>query len=394
MSDNYVSVTQVNNYIKNMFDSEVLLSNICVYGEVGNYSISNGYAYFNLKDESGLLQCVMFNAIKFPRPNVGDKILATGSITYYSKGGKLSFNVYSIAPFGKGALYEKFIALKEKLSAIGYFDETHKKPLPDSIKRIGVISSSTGAVIQDIRNVVARRNPTVDIVLYPVKVQGVGCDVEVAEGVKYFNTHDHMIDCIIIARGGGSLEDLDGFNSEIIAKAVYDSDIPIVSAVGHETDFTICDFVSDLRAPTPSAGAELVTNNVSHIKTNILNLIATISSNVSHSINSARTDIKFYLNQMEVDVFNKLQNMKNKIDSYNINMAHQLELLINDNTNTILMYKKLVETLNPKKIMSMGYAKVLKGNKVICSINDVATQDILIVQTIDGMITTEVKGVN
>lgn len=394
MSDNYISVSQVNNYIKNIFDSEVLLSNICVYGEIGNYSMSNGYAYFNLKDENGLLQCVMFNATKFARPNVGDKILATGSISYYAKGGKLSFNVYSIAPYGKGALYEKFIALKEKLSALGYFDEARKKPLPDSIKRVCVISSSTGAVIQDIRNVAFRRNPTIDIVLYPVKVQGIGCDIEVAEGVKYFNTHDHNIDCIIIARGGGSMEDLDGFNSEVLANAIYESNIPIVSAVGHETDFTICDFVSDLRAPTPSAGAELVTANIADVRSNILNMLYTISLNIDHQLQSSRNQIFYSVAKLDNTIKDKLNNNKNVILSNITNINHAIELLLNNAYNNITINKKILDNINPSKIMSMGYAKISKDGESIKNANALHVGDNIDIEMLDGKIIANVEGVN
>ena len=190
MSEQYLSVGQVNNYIKNIFEAEVMLQNICIYGEVSSYKISNNIAYFNLTDETGLISCVLFNASRFPEPNIGDVILAVGSVSYYAKGGKLSFNANHIAPYGKGLLYEKFLKLKEDLEKRGYFKLEHKKPIPERVNKIGVVTSSTGAVIQDIINVTKRRNKTVNIVLYPVKVQGVGAETEIANGINFFSNYD------------------------------------------------------------------------------------------------------------------------------------------------------------------------------------------------------------
>ena len=257
MNESYLSITQLNNYIKSIFEAEIMLQNICVYGEVSSYNVSNGIAYFNLKDENGLLACVLFGANNFTAPKIGDMVLIRGSMNYYAKGGKLSFNAYSIMPYGKGLLYEKFLELKARLEAKGMFAIEHKKDIPTRVKRIGVVSSPTGAVIRDIIDVTHRRNDTIDIVLYPVRVQGVGAEHEIATGIHFFSEYPD-VDVIIVARGGGSIEDLEPFNTEIVANAVFDCKKPLVSAVGHETDFTIIDFVADLRAPTPSAAAELV----------------------------------------------------------------------------------------------------------------------------------------
>ena len=257
MSESYISVSQLNTYIRNIFEAEIMLQNIFVYGEVSSYNISNGIAYFNLKDEAGMLSCVLFGANNFDSPKIGDMVLVRGSMNYYAKGGKLSFNATSIMPYGKGQLYEKFLQLKAKLESKGYFAPEIKKLIPKKVKRIGVVTSPTGAVIRDIIDVTHRRNDTLDIVLYPVKVQGVGADSDIARGINFFSRYDN-VDVVIVARGGGSIEDLEPFNSEIVADAAYACNKPLVSAVGHETDFTIIDFVADLRAPTPSAAAELV----------------------------------------------------------------------------------------------------------------------------------------
>ena len=259
---NYLTVSQLSQYLKSIFEAEIMLQNICVFGEISSYNISNGIAYFNIKDENSLLPCVLFNANNFTSPKIGDQVLVYGSMNYYIKGGKLSFNAYKIEQYGKGLLYEKFLELKNKLEKLGYFDIEHKKPLPERVKRIGVVTSSTGAVIQDIIDVTTRRNNSVDIVIYPVKVQGVGAEIEISKAIDFFSNYD-KIDVVIVARGGGSLEDLSPFNTEIVATATYNCKKPIVSAVGHETDYTIIDFVSDLRAPTPSAAAELVVNKKS-----------------------------------------------------------------------------------------------------------------------------------
>ena len=293
MSDNYFSVAQINSYIKNIFEAEIMLQNICVYGEVSSYNVSNGIAYFNIKDESGLLSCVLFGAKNFDTPNIGDVILVKGGMSYYAKGGKLSFNATSIMPYGKGLLYEKFLKLKAKLQELGYFDEARKRPVPKRVRRIGVVSSPTGAVIRDIIEVTHRRNGTIDIVLYPVKVQGVGADAEISQGIKFFSDYE-KVDVIIVARGGGSAEDLEPFNSEIVANATFESKKPVVSAVGHETDFTIIDFVADLRAPTPSAAAELVAWRKDLEIENIAKYTLSIEKNLKN---------KFTFIQQDIDIF-------------------------------------------------------------------------------------------
>ena len=192
MSEPYISISQINTYIRNIFEAEVMLQNICVYGEVSSYSVSGGNAYFNLKDESGMLACVLFGAGRFDAPKIGDMVLVRGSMSYYAKGGKLSFNAISIMPYGKGLLYEKFLALKAELESRGYFDLARKRTLPGRVKRIGVVSSETGAVIRDIIDVTHRRNNGIDIVLFPVKVQGLGADREIAMGIDFFSCYDDV----------------------------------------------------------------------------------------------------------------------------------------------------------------------------------------------------------
>lgn len=380
MGESYLSVAQINNYIKNIFEAEVMLQNICVYGEISSYNISNGNAYFNLKDESGILPCVLFGASNFDKPNIGDVVLVRGSINYWAKGGKLSFNAISIVPYGKGMLYEKFLQLKSKLDGLGYFDAERKKKIPERVRRIGVVSSPTGAVIRDIIDVTTRRNDTIDIVLYPVKVQGIGAENEIATGIRFFSNYD--VDVIIVARGGGSMEDLEPFNTEIVANATYECDKPIVSAVGHETDFTIIDFVADLRAPTPSAGAELVAWRKDLE-------IETLNKYINFMDKSLKN--KLYMLVKDVNIlYEKLGNIsKNKISNlYSIinNLTTKLDGISNRIDKSYQNLDKIELILgnnNPSKISNMGYSKIIQGGKVINSISNLHDGE-TIISMIDG----------
>lgn len=388
MSDNYFSVAQINSYIKNIFEAEVMLQNICVYGEVSSYNISNGIAYFNIKDESGLLSCVLFGASNFESPKIGDVILVTGSMNYYAKGGKLSFNATKIVPYGKGLLYEKFLKLKAKLQDLGYFDESRKRPIPSRVRRIGVVSSPTGAVIRDIIDVTHRRNDTIDIVLYPVKVQGVGADIEIANGINFFS--DYNVDVVIVARGGGSAEDLEPFNSEIVATATYNCKKPVVSAVGHETDFTIIDFVSDRRAPTPSAGAELVAWRKDLEIESINKFMFYMERTLKSKFENLKKDIDILYEKLDNMSSSKIIELKFNLDKY-ISKLEYVDILIDKKQNNLNQLELKLEHNNPKKISNMGYSKVFQNNKSVSSINDIKSGD-LIISMIDGQIETNYKG--
>lgn len=388
MSDNYFSVAQINSYIKNIFEAEVMLQNICVYGEVSSYNISNGIAYFNIKDESGLLSCVLFGASNFESPKIGDVILVTGSMNYYAKGGKLSFNATKIVPYGKGLLYEKFLKLKAKLQDLGYFDESRKRPIPSRVRRIGVVSSPTGAVIRDIIDVTHRRNDTIDIVLYPVKVQGVGADIEIANGIDFFSNYN--VDVVIVARGGGSAEDLEPFNSEIVATATYNCKKPVVSAVGHETDFTIIDFVSDRRAPTPSAGAELVAWRKDLEIESINKFMFYMERTLKSKFENLKKDIDILYEKLDNMSSSKIIELKFNLDKY-ISKLEYVDILIDKKQNNLNQLELKLEHNNPKKISNMGYSKVFQNNKSVSSINDIKSGD-LIISMIDGQIETNYKG--
>ena len=362
IEDRAISVTQISTYFKQIFDAEELLQNISVFGEVSDFTISRGIAYFSLKDENALLSCICFEGDKLLSVKNGDMVIVKGSPRYYVKGGRLNFNVTKITPYGIGNLFEQFLRLKQKLEEEGLFDDKFKKNIePKKIKRIGVVTSKTGAVIQDIINIISRRNPNIDIVLYPVKVQGAGAENDIAKGIDFFSNYEN-VDVVIVARGGGSLEDLQPFNTEIVARATFNSNKPIVSAVGHETDYTIIDFVSDLRAPTPSAAAELVTEDIISKK-------QVLQSKILRLIRSFDTIVNY-----EKTKFNhNIKTLKNLCESF-----------INERSYMLSLKLTKLSKLNPKAIMKLGYAKVSKNYEIIISVNDTKVGDELNIEFIDG----------
>ncbi len=272
MKLNPISVTELNKYVKDRVAEDEFLNSVLVKGEISNFKHHyTGHMYFTLKDESSLIKCVMFKSSTVTLnfiPKDGMKVLVFGSVAVYERDGIYQIYCKAMQEDGMGSLYKAYEELKNKLSEEGLFDDAHKKPIPFMPKIIGVLTSNTGAVIRDIINVSTRRNPNVYIRLMPVPVQGEGAGVKIAKAIKLMNDKK-LADCLIVARGGGSIEDLWPFNEEIVARAIFESEIPVISAVGHETDFTIADFVADLRAPTPSAAAELAVTDVSELEYSI-----------------------------------------------------------------------------------------------------------------------------
>ena len=272
MEINPITVEELNKYIKNKIDGDDFLNNVYVKGEISNFKLHyTGHMYFTLKDEKSLIKCIMFKSytpyLTF-MPKDGMKVCILGSVSVFERDGVYQIYAKGMKQDGMGSLYEAYEKMKAKLDKEGLFDINHKKPIPKFPKTIGVLTSSTGAVIRDIINVSTRRNPNVHIRLIPVPVQGPGAELKIVEALKKMND-ENLADVIIVGRGGGSLEDLWPFNEEVLARAIYDSRIPVISAVGHETDFTIADFVADLRAPTPSAAAELAVPNIEDVKDTI-----------------------------------------------------------------------------------------------------------------------------
>lgn len=365
MEQKAISVSQLSGYIKGIFDAEELLHNISVYGEISGLSFLRGNAYFSLKDEDALLQCVYFGAEENGFKN-GDLIVATGTPRYYTKGGKLNFNVSRVEPYGVGELFRRFLETKSKLEQEGLFNPLAKKEIPKDVKKIGVVTSEKGAVIRDIINVSTRRNAGINIVIYPARVQGEGAEADLIDGVLFFDTKSD-VDVIVVARGGGSFEDLMPFNSEKLARAVFACKKPVVSAVGHETDFTIIDFVSDLRAPTPSAAAELIVGEKREKVSNLISIFTQLSSQILEELNykfSSAIDFKRSLDQA----------LKEKLSETEYNLSMKIQAL---------------ENLNPKKVLERGFAKIESRGRNISSIKAISVKDDLEIYLKDGKIVAQ-----
>ena len=388
MKYNAVTVTQLNQYIKDRFDEDENLNAILVKGEISNFKNHyTGHLYFTLKDEKSLIKCIMFKSyadkLAF-KPKDGMQVMVFGSVSVFERDGVYQIYAKSMLEDGIGDLYEKYEQLKQKLEKQGLFNTEHKKPIPLYPKVIGVLTSQTGAVIRDIINVATRRNPNVYIRLLPVPVQGTGAAEQIAQKIKLMN-EKKLADVLIVGRGGGSLEDLWPFNEEIVAQAIYESEIPIISAVGHETDFTIADFVADLRAPTPSAAAELAVPD-------IYDLIQKINSYKNRCKISLQKQIELmklrYEKCMKSKVFTdpmrKIRDINIILDSY----VQKLENIVkniqkNKQTQYIEIVTKL-DTLSPLKTLSRGYTLTEKDNQIVKSVNELKQGDKIIIRFYDG----------
>ena len=380
-----LTVSKFNTIVRDIFNSEELLHNIQIVGEVFGISKSKNSVYFYLKDEECSLPCVTFYGEIAQNINEGDMVVVTGSPNFYAKSGRFNFVVNKIEPFGLGILYQRFMELKAKLEKEGLFDESHKKPIPKNIKRIGVVTSKDGAVIQDIRNVTWRRNRGVDIVLYDTKVQGNGAEKEIVEGINFFSEYD-KVDVVIVARGGGSMEDLAAYNTEEVARATYACKKPIVSAVGHETDFTIIDFVSDLRAPTPSAAAELLSTNTNEAKlalkretSRLSRLIDSLIADNTMQLNGDVFELSRRIEKLAEENQNKLSKLANKIST-------RLDKLTNEHTYALNLKLESLKKLNPLDILSRGYAKIEQQNKPISSADKLDLSKEFEINFADGVI--------
>lgn len=359
-----LSVSKFNSIVRDIFNNEELLHNIKIVGEVFGVSLSKSSVYFNIKDETASLPCVCFYGGIMDNVKEGDMVVVTGSPNFYAKSGRFNFVVNKIEPFGLGLLYQKFLELKAKLESEGLFDQSHKKPMPTNIKRIGVVTSKDGAVIQDIKNVTWRRNKAIDIVLYDTKVQGNDAEKEIAKGIQFFSDYEG-VDVVVVARGGGSLEDLAAYNTELVARATYDCNKPIVSAVGHETDFTIIDFVSDLRAPTPSAAAELLTQDTKTsavaLKKDVARLSRAIDQFVAEKTMQFSNDKNLIVSLAEDFVSDK----KIYLDKLTAKLANKVEVLAKAKEYDLKLKIAHLNKLNPLDILSLGYAKIEQNNKSV-----------------------------
>ena len=391
------TVSEVNRYIKRMLGTDPLLSHILVEGEISNYiRHSSGHAYFSIKDDQSKLACVMFAQVAeellFKVKN-GDKVLIRGQITVYERDGRYQLSVMSMDNVGLGALHIQYEKLKQKLEAKGYFDPKHKKTLPHLPQKIGIITSPTGAAIQDILAVANRRSNFSELLIYPVRVQGDTAKQEICKAIEYFNKRED-IDLIILARGGGSIEELWAFNEEVVADAIFISTIPIVTGVGHETDFTICDFVADRRAATPSAAAEISIKSKAEISLELNQTIQRLSMTVKRKIEFERIKLnRFEPVQTSKRINNKIQNTRQMLQYQKNHFSAQMMLKVNSERDKLNLAGIKLDTLSPFNVLKRGYSVVTKGDAILTSIQQVELQDQISIQLTDGLLSAKVSEV-
>ena len=415
MNDNYITVTQLTRYIKYKLDNDQNLNKIYLKGEISNFKAhTRGHFYFTLKDENSRVNAVMFSTyakdVKFDIQD-GMKVLVTGKVSVYEATGGYQIYVDSITEDGLGNLYIAFEQLKKKLDAEGLFREDHKKPIPKIPNRIGIITAPTGAAIKDILSTLKRRWPLCETILFPSLVQGAEAATDIVKNIELSKNYD--LDVLIVGRGGGSIEDLWCFNEEIVARAIYDLDIPVISAVGHEIDFTISDFVADLRAPTPTGAAEMAVPDIRDI-TKLLNQLEIRSINGITNIISIRKEKLHKLSdsfvlknpitmyQIKEEKFdnlfdrlvtsyrNLITNNKNKIELLDSKLISSINNKYNTDKNNFVKVLSKLEVLNPLLTIKRGYSIVRKDNKVISSKKDLKKKDKVEIELTDGKVDLEV----
>lgn len=398
MIKNVYSVGQVNNYIKNMFAEDFMLRQISIKGEVSNCKYhSSGHIYFTLKDKQGTIGAIMFSGYRKGlnfQMKEGDKVVVTGSVEVYERDGKYQIYAKEIQLDGEGDLFQKFEALKRELEEMGMFAQEYKRPIPKFVKRVGIVTAPTGAAIQDVRNVVSRRNPYVQLILYPALVQGDGAKESIVKGIKALESLG--VDVIIVGRGGGSIEDLWAFNEECVARAIFDCSIPIISAVGHETDWTIVDFVSDLRAPTPSAAAELAVYDYASTKQKVVEMKLRMDRIMSRSVNSVREKLAHQATKLKLlSPQNRLNEKRRQLLEYEEKIADRMMRNFTEKKHRLMILAKTLDGYSPAKKISCGYAYVeTSDNKSMRSIDMVQIQDQITVHVMDGTLKATVTEVN
>lgn len=397
MARNVYTVKQVNSYIKNMFTQDFMLNRIYVKGEVSNCKYhTSGHIYFSLKDESGTIACVMFagqrGGLSF-HMREGQQIIVLGSVNVYERTGSYQLYAQEIRLDGEGTLYEKYQMLKQELEEMGMFAPEYKKAIPRYAKRIGVVTAPTGAAVRDIMNISARRNPYVQLLLYPAQVQGEGAKESIVRGIRMLETKN--VDVIIVGRGGGSIEDLWAFNDECVARAIFDCQVPVISAVGHETDVTIADYVADLRAPTPSAAAELAVWDYRQLQGYLDECRLRMNRSMTGTIRINRLRLK------ELDVRlsylhprHKLQDQQQRL----IELEEEIRTLMRDRVkearHRLAIQIEKLNGLSPVRKLNQGFAYVEEADGgVVKSIRQVEKGDELTVYVTDGLIRTSVKAV-
>lgn len=383
-----VTVSQLNNYMKRYVDNNPHLSNLYVKGEVSNFKKHySGHIYMTLKDENSAIKAVMFkwsaSSLKFELDN-GMRVIACGKVAVYERDGQYQFYIDSMTPDGVGELYIAYEQLKQKLESEGLFASEHKKALPKYPRKIGVVTSPTGAAVRDIINVITRRYKAAEIYLYPAQVQGIGAGETVASGIRFFNER-YPVDVMIIGRGGGSIEDLWAFNEEIVARAIYFSTIPIISAVGHETDFTISDFVADLRVPTPSAAAEMAVPNELELRSSLKTTSGRLLSLLNNLYASKRREFENLVSRHSFSNFNSYVDDK-RIDADTLikNLLDAYKNMLVERKHLFTATSSKLEALNPMAVLMRGYSLASLENKPLKSVDDVNIDDEIDITLNDG----------
>lgn len=396
MLKNVYTVKQVNAYIKNMFTQDFMLNRLYVKGEVSNCKYHpSGHIYFSLKDESGTIVCVMFagsrSGLSF-RMQEGQQVVVLGSVSVYERDGRYQMYAREIILDGAGELYLKFEALKKELEEMGMFAQEYKRPIPQFVKKVGIVTASSGAAVRDIINIAARRNPYVQLILCPAKVQGEGAAESIVQGIRMLEEQD--VDVMIVGRGGGSIEDLWAFNEEIVARAIFESRVPVISAVGHETDTTIADYVADLRAPTPSAAAELAVYEYQAAE----NLMKEYQMRLSSAVLKKAEQNRQYLKQaaLKLRLFHprqKLLENRQYASDLELQLRSRMEEILQQKRHQFALYVEKMKGLSPLEKLNQGYAYVEdKKGRPVRQIADVKEGDAIRIYVSDGMIEAQVKG--
>ena len=395
MMKHVYSVGQVNKYIKNMFAQDFMLHHISIKGEVSNCKYhSSGHIYFTMKDADGTINAIMFagsrrEGLKFPMKE-GDRVVVTGSVEVYERDGRYQIYARTIERDGEGNLYLKFEALKRELEEMGMFAEEYKQPIPNYAKTVGIVTAETGAAIQDIRNIAGRRNPYVQLILCPALVQGEGAAASIVHGIHALEQIG--VDVIIVGRGGGSIEDLWAFNEEMVARAIFDCRIPVISAVGHQTDFTIADYVADLRAPTPSAAAELAVFDYRQAMQELLGMRQQMDKELQRKVTVARNHLEHQ--RMRLHYLSPQQRMnenRRRVAEYEEKLTGRMEELLRERRHRLALLAGTLESYSPVKKLSGGYAFVEDGNhQALRSIHQIRKKDTVQIHLLDGTLTAAV----
>ena len=392
---NVYSIRQVNLYISNMFRQDFMLNRIYVKGEVSNCKYhTSGHIYFSLKDDSGSLACVMFagnrSGLKFQMQN-GQSVIVLGSISVYERDGKYQLYAREIIQDGMGLLYEKFQALKQELEEMGMFAPEYKQPIPAFSRRVGIVTAPTGAAIRDIMNISYRRNPYVQLILYPALVQGEEAADSIVRGIELLD--QSHVDVIIVGRGGGSMEDLWAFNEEKVARAIFQCETPVISAVGHETDFTIADYVADLRAPTPSAAAELAVADMAAIKGQLRDMQQRLQNRMSERLSDRKKELEHLQEKLKyVSPQHQIQEKYQRLTDIEEELQMLMQQTMKERRHQLMIYVERMKGLSPLEKLSQGYSYTADARgKKITATEQVQPGDLLQIYVSDGQILAEVK---